>query len=756
MRRTTRYLVAALGLLLVVGAALGALLGRHRRARPSLSGAVAARPVLAPPPTAAQAYAAAAAAYRRGDIDTVRRLLTALGDRDPHERQRALLVLGLHQYASGNFAAAAELLQMVTDPSGELEDCRLFALTDAAARSGDQGLSDRALGLLLDRGTSSPLHGRALLVAAQRAWEGGDSERALNWIELARTQPLTPVAATDVDVLAWRIGVTLGDRVIERTAAKRLLVRAPLKASELRVSDVFRDETGRIDSWDGVLTPREVEQRASGWLAAGQGLAAATTLGTVPDADRDLSWYLLQAEALTQQDQGALAYALLRDVIARDERDEARLEWQRALAATDVATARAGRPHLAASERQQMLALAQQHLRRVVDLNVDAATSVSAIRKLYRLLTEDGRFGEGMEMLALLRKLDPSDRTGASDLWKRGWSAFEHRHFGEAVDLWTRLERLYPDDRETHRGRYWKGRALEELGERARAAQEYRRVLSGADTADFYVRQAALRLGDPVEPVERPGSLSPAWPQRPALRRVLVLSNFGLDALARLELAGLAQPDGDADHDRDVVALDGVLTVRQGDARKGVQLLRAAFPALGGPFQASVPRPVLESYYPLRFDAAIRDNARQLGLAPALVAGIIRQESSFDARARSWAGARGLMQLMPSTAREWARRLDLPSAPDKLYDPDYSIRLGTAYFANVLGRMSGNVELALAGYNGGPNRILRLWREAGGHDDQLDLFLEQLDIAESQAYVKRILVLSDSYRRLYPAYADAG
>jgi len=67
--------------------------------------------------------------------------------------------------------------------------------------------------------------------------------------------------------------------------------------------------------------------------------------------------------------------------------------------------------------------------------------------------------------------------------------------------------------------------------------------------------------------------------------------------------------------------------------------------------------------------------------------------------------------------------------------------------------MDGNVELALAGYNGGPNRILRKWREAGSRDDQLDLFLEKLDISESQAYVKRILVLSDSYRQLYPAYA---
>ncbi len=757
MRRTTRTLVTALGLLLVIAAAVGALIGLQRRARPPLERQRATKPVLGPPPTAAEAYEQAAAAFRSGDIDRVRELLTSLADRDPSERERALLVLGLHQYASAKFQDAADVLQMVADPAGELEDWRLFALADASSRQNDQALADRALQMLLDRGSDSPLRGRSIIVAAHRAWERGQTERALNWIELARTQKLPPLAATEVDVLAWRIGVALGDRIVERAAAKRLLVSSPTVASQLRVGDVFRDETGRIDNWDGVLTRPEVEQRAEKWLAADQGLAAASTLSTIPVADRDLRWYLLQAEALTQQQKGSLAYSLLRSVFPSNEEEEARLEWQRALAAADVATARPGRANLQSSERTRMLALAQRHLRRVVDLDVDTATSVPAVRKLYGLLAEADRFDEAMEMLELLRKLDPTDRTGASHLWELGWKEFEHDNYSSAVGYWTQLEQIYPHDRETHRGRYWKGRALEELGEKRRADGMYREVLANADTADFYVRQAAARLGGEAggEAVDekQPGSRSAEWPEAPSMRRVLVLSNFGLDALARVELASLAEPHGDAAHARDLQALEGILTVREGNPRKGVQLLRAAFPSLGGPFQATVPRPVLEAYYPLRFDDAIRSNAERQGLPPALVAGIIRQESSYDTRAQSWAGARGLMQLMPATAKEWAQRLGLPDSPEKLYDPTYSIRMGTAYFAHVLGRMDGNVELALMGYNGGPNRILRKWREAGAKEEDLDLFLERLDISESQAYVKRILVLADSYRQLYPEYA---
>ena len=131
--------------------------------------------------------------------------------------------------------------------------------------------------------------------------------------------------------------------------------------------------------------------------------------------------------------------------------------------------------------------------------------------------------------------------------------------------------------------------------------------------------------------------------------------------------------------------------------------------------------------------------------------GIIRQESAFDAGATSHAGARGLMQLMPRTAAELAGKLDVPYSTARLYDPDYSVRLGSYYLAQVLGMFDGNVELALAGYNSGPYRLRRLWNEAPRKE--VDSFIEGLPLEEPRTYVKRILVLSDSYSRLYPELA---
>jgi soluble lytic murein transglycosylase len=194
--------------------------------------------------------------------------------------------------------------------------------------------------------------------------------------------------------------------------------------------------------------------------------------------------------------------------------------------------------------------------------------------------------------------------------------------------------------------------------------------------------------------------------------------------------------------------MTGLLLARQGRPRDSMEHLRNAFPALGTPLQAAVPTTALELYYPLHYREAVERWAAARSLPVPLVLGVVRQESAFDTQATSWAGARGLMQLMPRTAEELAGKLGVPYSTERLYDPDYSIRLGTAYLSQVLQMFDGEVELALAGYNSGPYRIRRLWAEAKRRE--LDSFIEDLQIEEPKIYVKRILLLSDSYSRLYP------
>ncbi|HVS02680.1 MAG TPA: transglycosylase SLT domain-containing protein [Thermoanaerobaculia bacterium] len=749
MRRSTLSLIV-LGFFLFV-AVLGALLER-RVPSPLLLTATAvdraARPA-APPAGAEEQYAAAATHFRSGDLEQVRQELRRLAADQPEEAQRALTVLGLYEFASGNHQEAVAVLRPL-EGGPHLEDWRLYALVESGAELEDEELTRRALEALVDQSPPSPLSGPALLSAARLAWNRGAGPLALSYVDMARRQQVAGDTATALETLGWKVSRAVGDREAQRQAAKQLLVHAPVQAAELRVGDLFADQLGRIDSWDGVLEVEQVKQRARSWIATGRGLSAQHTLNSMADAQRDLDWHLLKAQSLTQQERGDLAYGVLADAKPRGARETALVEWERARAAMDAATHNRARPGLSATQRKAKLEQAQRHLRRVIELQADAEISAEAVRTVYAHLAEEGRLAESMEMLQLLRHLDPLDRTGASFLWERGWSEYQSRNLESAVQYWGQLEELYPNDSNAHRGTYWKARALEAMDETDAAEAALRRLVEGSDTADFYVRRAAERLGLPG-PGKVPGSEAPTWPTEPLLRRVLTLSNFGLDALARLELDLLAQTGATLDR-REQRAMRGILTVREGNAREGVQDLRAAYPALGTAYQAEVPKPVLEAYYPLDFQDSIRANAERTGLPASLVAGIIRQESAFDSKATSWAGARGLMQVMPATAKEVAARLGKSHSPSRLYDPDYSILLGSTYFKQVLDRFDGNVELALAGYNGGPNRIRRLWREAGGDTAELDLFLETLGIQESQIYVKRILVLADSYRFLYPGY----
>jgi soluble lytic murein transglycosylase-like protein len=199
---------------------------------------------------------------------------------------------------------------------------------------------------------------------------------------------------------------------------------------------------------------------------------------------------------------------------------------------------------------------------------------------------------------------------------------------------------------------------------------------------------------------------------------------------------------------RAVTALEALVLARKGERRKSMLVIRDAFPALGGALQARLPEQARRLYYPLAYQDTIRTWAQANDLPTHLVYGIIRQESAFDSGAESWAGARGLMQLMPATARELAGKLGMSYSRERLADPAFNLRLGTTYFRQVLTMFDGNIDLALAGYNAGPYRIKRLWRESG--EAEVDRFLETLTLEEPKTYVKRILVLSDSYRQLYP------
>ncbi len=154
--------------------------------------------------------------------------------------------------------------------------------------------------------------------------------------------------------------------------------------------------------------------------------------------------------------------------------------------------------------------------------------------------------------------------------------------------------------------------------------------------------------------------------------------------------------------------------------------------------------PVLATLPPMKIEAA-------------LAHAVARQESEFDPRAISSASARGLMQLLPRTARKVAKSLGLRYRKSRLFEGHYNMRLGAAYLGQLIKAYRGSYIMALAAYNAGPNRVRRWLRQNGdprkGAIDPID-WVEAIPISETRNYVQRVMENLQVYRwRLRPRTA---
>jgi soluble lytic murein transglycosylase len=141
---------------------------------------------------------------------------------------------------------------------------------------------------------------------------------------------------------------------------------------------------------------------------------------------------------------------------------------------------------------------------------------------------------------------------------------------------------------------------------------------------------------------------------------------------------------------------------------------------------------------------------------------IARRESAFFPQARSPVGARGLMQLMPATGKQVASSLGRPHAGSDLFEVEYNVLLGSAYYRQLLNRFGGNRVFALTAYNAGPHRVDR-WRNKEGEGVPVEIWIETIPYKETRNYVQAVLsynvvfqyLLGDAHRLLTPEEEQA-
>jgi soluble lytic murein transglycosylase len=271
------------------------------------------------------------------------------------------------------------------------------------------------------------------------------------------------------------------------------------------------------------------------------------------------------------------------------------------------------------------------------------------------------------------------------------------------------------------------------------AAERELVALATTDSLGYWGGAARRRLRLP-DPATAPWTDDPTSPRTDeVLARIDLLSAAGLDDIARESVAdAMARSEWTP---QDLLALGAGFLVR-GHVRESLRLGSRAARALSPEHPG-----VIRLLYPWPYRAAVEREAREHDLDPALLAALIRQESSFVADAVSRAGARGLMQVMPATAAGIARRLGVPWQERWLTVPDANLHVGAAHLAALLRMYRGDPVLALAAYNAG-GRPVSAWRARSDPSDVIR-FVEAIPYVETRAYVRAVLTNWTLYRTLY-------
>lgn len=152
----------------------------------------------------------------------------------------------------------------------------------------------------------------------------------------------------------------------------------------------------------------------------------------------------------------------------------------------------------------------------------------------------------------------------------------------------------------------------------------------------------------------------------------------------------------------------------------------------------------LDVRFPLAYKETITKVSASTKLDPNFIFAVARQESAFLEQARSSVGAMGLMQIMPATARQTARKSGISHRDQYLLDPEYNINLGSQYLTELLQQFNNNRILAIAAYNAGPHRVNR-WMEDIPQDLPFDIWIETIPFKETRGYVQNVLAFSVIY-----------
>jgi soluble lytic murein transglycosylase len=349
----------------------------------------------------------------------------------------------------------------------------------------------------------------------------------------------------------------------------------------------------------------------------------------------------------------------------------------------------------------------------------------------------------------------PGGKNAYNSEWRIAWVAYlDHQPYSD--DKMIAFLRKYPVSGGAVNAMYWLGRNAERGGNPSHARAYFHKTVERFPTSYFAdaARNRLDKLGAGDEEVpDFFAQLPAAAPLRPfdepiapnvldRWNRAQALRTIAFDASAELELksafAATASP-------RFLVEA-AQAAFDQGHFAAGMNYGRMAIPSFDSRKYSDVPPSVWKVLFPLPYESQLRREAERNDFDPMFAAGLIRQESTFQADVVSHANAIGLMQILPKEGRRLAKERKVRYTKATLFDPNLNIELGMLYIAELT-RSTGAPEYAAAAYNAGEDRLAQ-WRAERPYEE-IPEFVESIPFSETREYVQIVLRNAVMYRKLY-------
>jgi soluble lytic murein transglycosylase len=346
-----------------------------------------------------------------------------------------------------------------------------------------------------------------------------------------------------------------------------------------------------------------------------------------------------------------------------------------------------------------------------------------------------GKYADAAQLFEQLGSRYPDSRFFGKSVWESGWSRYLSGDYSAAATI---LKTLLKDEIQREKALYWLGRSLENAHS-SEAAPYYQLLLDEFPTGFYAVWHRDRKgLKDIREGIGQSTAVSPL-PVGAGFEKPRLLASLGLLDEARAEMSALRKKSGDK---KSLFPALARTYLEMGDFSSSIALFMNNRPVTW----EKGTLPLWSAGYPRAYSGLIEQHAAANGLSEGLVYALIRAESGFSPAVMSPAGAIGLMQMMPATAKQTAREKG-KFDPQRLTLPEYNITLGTRHLRDLMKGYNGDVVYVAAAYNAGSGALERWRKNLKGL--QKDEFIESIPYQETRDYVKKVYASAATYRQLY-------